>query len=174
MPDDTRISPAVESMKKEQAKQRELGQKGELEKALEDTFPASDPVSAITSTAAGGAPVISQAMDKKQKRDASAEASRTSKDLLLAEAPLVDEALEAIETREAGNSSVWAHEELRAMRTEVARMQETLLEVTSASGRLAKAGVSSLRQNVEARVRDRPFSSVGLAALLGYLWGITR
>ena len=172
MQDDPRISPAVESMKREQATQRQTERKGELDKALEDTFPASDPVSTITSTSAGGAPVSPNAMNT--DLGGSAETSRVRKDLLVAEAPLVDEALEAIETRDADNSSRWAQEELRAMRAEIVRMQETLLEVTSASGRLAKAGVSSLREKVEQRVRSRPFSSVGLAALLGYLWGITR
>lgn len=42
-------SPAVESMKQEQAEQRKKAARGPLDKGLEDTFPASDPVS-TTST----------------------------------------------------------------------------------------------------------------------------
>jgi hypothetical protein len=49
MPDNANRSPAVESLKQEQARQRERIGKGELDKGLEDTFPASDPLS-VTST----------------------------------------------------------------------------------------------------------------------------
>ncbi|MGO4438244.1 hypothetical protein [Rhizobium sp. RAF56] len=45
MPDNTSKSPAVESMEQEQAKQRDKAAKGELDRGLEDSFPASDPVS---------------------------------------------------------------------------------------------------------------------------------
>ncbi len=45
-------NPAKESLRKEQQEQREterkLGKDGLLEKALKDTFPASDPVAAQT------------------------------------------------------------------------------------------------------------------------------
>lgn len=43
-------SPAVKSLQEEQARQASAGAKGKLQKGLEDTFPASDPVSA-TNTA---------------------------------------------------------------------------------------------------------------------------
>lgn len=49
MPNQSKKSPAVESMKQEQAEQRRNTAKGHLDKALEDTFPASDPIS-TTST----------------------------------------------------------------------------------------------------------------------------
>jgi len=49
MPNQSKKSSAVESMEQEQAKQRKKGAKGHLDKGLEDTFPASDPVS-TTST----------------------------------------------------------------------------------------------------------------------------
>ncbi len=48
MPDSK--SPAVQSMLNEQAKQRESAREGHLDKGLEDTFPASDPVSATTTS----------------------------------------------------------------------------------------------------------------------------
>lgn len=45
-------NPAAESLKKEQHEQREterkLGKDGLLDKALKDTFPASDPIAAQT------------------------------------------------------------------------------------------------------------------------------
>ena len=49
MPNQSTKSPAVESMQQEQAAQRKKTTKSHLDKALEDTFPASDPVS-TTST----------------------------------------------------------------------------------------------------------------------------
>ncbi|MCV9966813.1 hypothetical protein OIU34_33700 [Pararhizobium sp. BT-229] len=49
MPDNANKSPAVESLKQGQARERGRSSKDELDKGLEDTFPASDPVS-VTST----------------------------------------------------------------------------------------------------------------------------
>jgi hypothetical protein len=50
-------NPATESLKKEQQEQREterkLGKEGMLEKALKDTFPASDPVATQTPVTPG-------------------------------------------------------------------------------------------------------------------------
>jgi hypothetical protein len=52
----TNKSPAVESYEREKARQARLGPQSSLEKGLEDTFPASDPVSmTITSIPAGRA-----------------------------------------------------------------------------------------------------------------------
>lgn len=48
-------SPAVESLQKEQADKARAKKNGELEDSLEDTFPASDPVS-ITNPITPGAP----------------------------------------------------------------------------------------------------------------------
>ncbi len=57
-PKSPRRSPAVKSLEREQARQkretsREIAE-GELEEGLEDTFPASDPVSVTSSTHTGG------------------------------------------------------------------------------------------------------------------------
>lgn len=43
-------SPAVRSLHEEQARQASAGSKGKLQKGLEDTFPASDPVSVTTTS----------------------------------------------------------------------------------------------------------------------------
>lgn len=45
MADEVKKSPAVISMEREQAERRDREEKGDLDTALEDTFPASDPVS---------------------------------------------------------------------------------------------------------------------------------
>src|ERR1700733_13607823 len=51
--DDTK-SPAVASLEQEQARQQTDAGKAELAKALEDTFPASDPVSMTVSSVPAG------------------------------------------------------------------------------------------------------------------------
>ena len=51
---DPKSSPAVQAYEAEKERQREDEERGDLDRALEDTFPASDPVShTITSVPAG-------------------------------------------------------------------------------------------------------------------------
>jgi len=47
-------SPAVESLKKERAEQAGRDGKGDLDNALEDSFPASDPISMTSSSISAG------------------------------------------------------------------------------------------------------------------------
>jgi ElaB/YqjD/DUF883 family membrane-anchored ribosome-binding protein len=92
-----------------------------------------------------------------------------------AAAPKVDEALIAIESRtDDGDGDVLALDELSALRSEVARLRESATEVTAASRRLARTGAIALRADLEERIRVRPMAAVGVAALLGYVWGATR
>lgn len=69
-------SPAVESMRQEQAEQREKTAKGQLEKGLEDSFPASDPVSTTSTgipsgrTDAAEADRVKKGPDRSVKRKA--------------------------------------------------------------------------------------------------------
>lgn len=58
---DTDKSPAVQSLQREQASQRERSSKGALETGLEDSFPASDPVSVTHSSASGGRADVDEA-----------------------------------------------------------------------------------------------------------------
>ena len=55
-PDDTKKSPAVKSLEREKRKQKQGADKREeeLEEGLEDSFPASDPVSVTSSSIPGG------------------------------------------------------------------------------------------------------------------------
>lgn len=55
-PDDAKQSPAVKSLEREKRKQKQDADKREeeLEEGLEDTFPASDPVSVTSSSIPGG------------------------------------------------------------------------------------------------------------------------
>lgn len=58
MPDSPKKSPAVKSLEREQSKQKHETKReiveGKLEEGLEDSFPASDPVSVTSSTHTGG------------------------------------------------------------------------------------------------------------------------
>ncbi len=55
-PNDAKKSPAVKSLEREKRKQNQDADKREeeLEEGLEDTFPASDPVSVTSSSISGG------------------------------------------------------------------------------------------------------------------------
>ena len=55
-PDKAKKSPAVKSLEKEQRKQKQDAdlKEEELEEGLEDSFPASDPVSVTSTTHSGG------------------------------------------------------------------------------------------------------------------------
>ncbi|MGV1869094.1 DUF2934 domain-containing protein [Agrobacterium rosae] len=54
-PHDGAESPAAESLSNERAETLEKGADGDLDEGLEDSFPASDPVSATSTTVSGGA-----------------------------------------------------------------------------------------------------------------------
>ncbi|TGQ33879.1 MULTISPECIES: hypothetical protein [unclassified Mesorhizobium] len=64
-PKSARKSPAVRSFEHEQ--RREASAEEELEEGLEDTFPASDPVS-ITGTSISGAPAKPESVAGRKKR----------------------------------------------------------------------------------------------------------
>jgi hypothetical protein len=55
-PNDAKKSPAVKSLEREQRKQKQDADKREeeLDEGLEDSFPASDPVSVTSSSIPGG------------------------------------------------------------------------------------------------------------------------
>jgi hypothetical protein len=66
---DQKESPAVLSMKNEQAEQRRRFQKGELDKGLEATFPASDPISVTHSAVPAGRTDASEAERVRDNED---------------------------------------------------------------------------------------------------------
>lgn len=71
MTNHARKSPAAESMKQEQAEQRKKAAKGHLEKGLEDTFPASDPVSTTSTGIPSGRTDVDEANRVKKDPDPS-------------------------------------------------------------------------------------------------------
>jgi ElaB/YqjD/DUF883 family membrane-anchored ribosome-binding protein len=52
--DDPKTSPAVQSLENEQARLRDRAVDSDLDKGLQDSFPASDPVSMIRTSVASG------------------------------------------------------------------------------------------------------------------------
>jgi ElaB/YqjD/DUF883 family membrane-anchored ribosome-binding protein len=145
----------------EQKKQRAAAKSGTLDKGLEATFPASDPVSeTVTSIPAGRAetagPGSSRAEDLAHARDY----------------PLVDDALQSRQPK--SREMMDAREEVHALSRDVTRLGENLLEVAEGGVELVKAEATSAVRDVKARVRKRPLAAVGIAALLGYVLGLTR
>lgn len=154
-------SPAVQSMREEQERQR-ASNSGTLDKGLEATFPASDPVSAtITSIPAGRAETADAG--------SSARAAELAEDR---DYPRVDAALNSQPSDDP--EVLDASEEVRALGRDVARLRENLLEVAEGGVELMKAEARSAVRDVEDRIRERPLAAVGIAAILGYVWGITR
>jgi len=152
MPQDPK-SPAVIAFENEKA-HAGRGERTELQEGLENTFPASDPVS-ISSTVTGqGSPA------------AEPYANST------VSAPLVDRALETIRARERGTS--FAEDEIAALKDELLSLQ----------GRAENAGIELKDQVVGrlndrldgARdiIRDKPWQSLAIAGAIGFLFGITR
>lgn len=76
-------------------------------------------------------------------------------------APLVDDALAATDR------STEEHEELRALRSEVARLQESLKETTRGAGRVAM-------DELRTRIRDRPVAAAAVVGFLAFLCGASR
>jgi ElaB/YqjD/DUF883 family membrane-anchored ribosome-binding protein len=155
---DPKLSPAVESLKQEQSRQRQKRSKGELEKGLEDTFPASDPVSVTRTTVPTGRVDQQEAQNVKERPDPTA-----------VEAPLVDDVLEA------GRASSEAeHKSVRELKAQASRVSESVSEIASGSLSLAKARGSSLLSDVEKYVKESPLKSVGIVAAIAFLFGATR
>ena len=161
---DPKNSPAVQSVLEEQAAQRERAKKGELDKGLEDTFPASDPVSATTTAIPSGR------VDNEGASRFTDEQSFDRDD----EYPLVDAALAA--TGEKSNG--FDHEAPRASRSDLrrdaGRVADSLSEIAEGSVNLAKAEVRGVWSDVEAKIRERPLTAVGIVAAIAYLWGASR
>ncbi|MDI5930186.1 hypothetical protein [Rhizobium leguminosarum] len=156
-------SPAVQSMRKEQAEQRKQTRKGELDKAIEDTFPASDPVSATHTSIPAGRSDVEAAERVKREPDPTK---------LEDEFPLVDQALRS--TREAARSSDIDREKMRALQKEAGRMAESASDLASGTARLAKAEARTFVHDLEDRIRRQPLTAVAIVAGIAFVFGATR
>lgn len=155
-------SPAVRSIKKERARQRTGEGKSQLDEGLEDTFPASDPVAATDTTVAGRAGIAS----------GSRQSARS--DALNDEFPLVEEALQSTREKADEEDTQVYPGELHALKAEVARLRGTVTTLASGTTRVAKARAQDALDDVELRIRERPWKAVGIAAILGFFLGLRR
>lgn len=122
-------SSAVDGLQLDRARQRNADP---LDEGLEDTFPASDPVSLVATGTASGAGL-----------------------LMSSDAPRVDQALEAV-LKHRDDPYVEPRAHLAALRDEAESLQHRAAD------------------DVRSRIRNNPWQAVGLAAVAGFIFGITR
>lgn len=158
-------SPAVQSLRKEQAEQRKQSRKGELDKAIEDTFPASDPVSATHTSIPAGRSDVEAAERVKREPDPTK----------LDEAfPLADQIRRSTgRTARSSEGLDVDRKEMRALQTE-AGMAESASELASGTARLAKAEAGSFVHELEDRIRRQPLTSIAIVAGIAFVFGATR
>jgi hypothetical protein len=159
---DPTSSPAVQSLKIEQ--ERQFAGKGDLDKALENTFPASDPVSMTVTSIPAGRTDTGEADRVKDEPDPT---------FAVEEFPRVEAALAAVRDRDDDVSGV-SREEIGALKHEAARMSESAAEIAEGGVRLARAEVKDRFSRFKNVVRARPLTAVGVVAALAYVWGATR
>lgn len=156
-------SPAVKSVEIEQADQRERASKGHLDIGLEDTFPASDPVSATHTAIPAGRTDADEADRVRQQLEADDEF------------PLVEEALRSAgEGRRSADRADGRGARPRAIRRDADRVAGSAAEVASGTTSLAKSEVRSFMQGVEDTIRERPIATVAIAAAIAFVFGVTR
>lgn len=143
---DQPVSPAVVSLQNEQAKQT-VKDKTRLDEGLEDTFPASDPVSVVhTATATGATPADAEAHS--------------------------GEALGLHPVESPRSSSRDSHaEELQAMRRDVEGLRAHIRALATGAGRIARAEANILELRLQKAVSEKPLAIFGLVAAAGYLLG---
>ena len=156
---DPKDSPAVQSILKEQASQRAAPAKDALDKGLEDSFPASDPVSVTLSAVPAG------------RTDAD-EADRVRDDSFEESYPRVDDALRSVSAND-GNGDI-DRDEVRALSKEAKRLSASAGEMASGAVRVAKAEAKSYWSDIEEKIRENPLTAVGIVAAVAYVWGATR
>lgn len=146
-------SPAVVAFENEKAK-TVPEEHSEFQEALEDTFPASDPVSVSSTVTGPGSP------------DEHSRAAST------VPAPLVDQALQTVRIRESETS--FGEDELAALKEELLSLQA---RVETAGIELKDKAVNQLQDGVERSrsiVRQRPWQAMAAAGIVGFLFGISR
>jgi ElaB/YqjD/DUF883 family membrane-anchored ribosome-binding protein len=148
-------------MEIEQAEQRERAVKNDLDTGLEDSFPASDPVSATHSAVPAG------------RTDAD-EADRVRQQSTEEEFPLVDQALRSTGEGRHSERVNDSGDALGALRRDVDRMAGTATEVASGATSLAKSEARTFVKSIEDKIRERPIAAVAVVAALAFVFGATR
>jgi ElaB/YqjD/DUF883 family membrane-anchored ribosome-binding protein len=149
---DPKDSPAVKSMQKEQSEQRRRARQGGLERGLEDTFPASDPVSVTHTAVSTGRTDPEVAERVKSEADPYTTESNNSN------------------PRHSGSIG----ENIRSLRLDTNRLAKSVSRVASDSVGVAKARAGSLLEDVKETVRDRPIAAAAVVAAIAFVFGATR
>lgn len=143
--DNDPVSPAVISLLNEQAEQT-AKRKTRLDKGLEDTFPASDPVSVTHTATATGSPA------------AAAE-------------PQESERLGLHPSNDPSASTDDHPAELYAIRRDLENLRDRFRATTFDVSGTARAKASTIERRVEHIIRERPLVTVGLATALSFILG---
>ena len=94
---------------------------------------------------------------------------------VMGETNLVDEVLAEKKAERASEAFVPdASQELEALRAEIDRLRGSIKEIASSSKRLATVEFDELKAAAEEKLKENVFLSVGVAAVVGYLWGRAR
>ncbi|MGX5722326.1 hypothetical protein [Shinella zoogloeoides] len=139
------VSPAVISLLNEQAEQTAKC-KTRLDKGLEDTFPASDPVSVThTATATGSTAAVAE--------------------------PHESERLGLHPSNDPSASTDDHAAELHAIRRDLENLRDRFRATTFDVSGTARAKASAIESRVEQIIRERPLMTVGLATALSFILG---
>jgi|UPI0005622CEE hypothetical protein len=162
MPDTRKpTSPAVLSMKREQATQRKQGAKDELDEGLEDTFPASDPISITRSSVPAGRADIDEAERVRAEPAASSSASTSE----VARSPRHRPTLRSSAKNVGG--------EIVAVKP-MSGKTKSPAAITPSSAGVATVQARGLLADIQDRVRESPLLAVGLVAAIAFVLGATR
>ncbi|MDE1995988.1 MAG: hypothetical protein KGI75_26050 [Rhizobiaceae bacterium] len=161
MPEQPRISPAAESLYLEQERRRRRGANDQLDTGLEDTFPASDPVSMTHSSVTTG------------RADAE-RAEAVAKNIQEEDYPLVDDALRHTGERDFSQPARRSRDEVQARRHGTASIVGSVSEPTSGTTAATKSRAPSFRAIIENQIRQQPIATVAVAAALAFVLGATR
>jgi|APAra7269096613_1048513.scaffolds.fasta_scaffold04844_6 ElaB/YqjD/DUF883 family membrane-anchored ribosome-binding protein len=148
---DPQESPAVKSLQKEQAEQRRRARRGELDQGLENTFPASDPVSATHTSVSSGRTDAQTAEQVKSEAD---------------QYP--------IENHDHDSRRSTFGEHLRSLRRDTNRLTKSVSGVASDSVGVANAQARTLVEDLKENVRERPITAMAIVAAIAFVLGATR
>ncbi|MEZ2223462.1 hypothetical protein AB6803_26690 [Rhizobium sp. RCC_161_2] len=156
-------SPAVQSMRKEQKEQRNRLRRGDLDTGLQDSFPASDPVSATHSAVPIGRADAEAADRVKQQPNFDA----FSEDL-----PPGDDALPSAneDTPSAQGSN---YKKMPAIGQEASRTTDSTSDLASPI-HAPETGARSVVHDIKAGIRAQPLTAIAVAAAIAYVFGATR
>ncbi len=156
-------SPAVQSLSNEREEQQKQATKNELEKGLEDTFPASDPVSA-THTAVLPKHAPSEAVEKGR--------ARHHVDAFEDRLPITSD--RQATTGDGVSNKGAAKTEVRALYRAARQASRTDPATTARDPSVSLPDGAGLLSEVKHRIRERPLATIVAAAVIGFACAMTR